>query len=329
MTDSLETKTNKDILKATLQFMSTHSADFGPHAYTLWFHFADQNEAVAEALKPFVVGQRRMTVDEQSDLYWRLIAPPADTGLDEVMMRLTQSLEQVERAVDGSLLGAAGLLDELEQFSSSLSEDERALFGNRLDRLKSASHEVQYLLGKSSSLLSDSMNELPEFCIAPEALSVKRAGTVVDFATILSGLHRLCDVQTKTSRASGLLIEIDRIATIAEELNPVATTALIDEVARRIAALLSGDGDVGHYEDQKILVLLASTSLSSAEALAARIVEDFSAAPMVAGAVKRTISVSVGAVAVTEDDIPEGVLGRLNRAVQRVAMRGGCGFETA
>ena len=321
-------ETAKETLKATLQFMSSHAADFSPEGYSLWFQFADGDKSIADHLSPFVVEKRRMSTTEQADYYRRLLMPGFDAEQDEVMARLGSALGRVEESVEGSLSGAAGLLTELEQFSASLSEEERAAFGERIDRLKSASHEVQYLLGRSASLLSDSIEEMPEFCIGDGGVEVTLPGCIVDFATVLSGLHRLCDQLTDRRASCTIIVEIDRLAVIRDDLSEVDSTALIKGVATRIAGIAGAACVVGHYEDDRILMLLEDTRTDEAEQIAGRIVDAFDGDPVAFGAdLTLAVSLSIGITQLTEDDIPEAIVGRLNRAVQRVAMRGGSGIE--
>lgn len=323
-------ESGKETLRATIQFMSSHAADFSPVSYGLWFQFADGDKAISEALSPYVIEKRRMTLPEQLACHEKFIAQRHNSGQDEVMARLAAALSTVEASVEGSLKGATGLLEELEQFSASLSDDERNAMGERLDRLKASSHEVQYLLGRSASLIAGSLDDVPEFCLSAEGVAVSLPTCVVDFATILSGLHRLCDQYKGRNPGSIALIEIDRFAMIRNGLPGLGCQQLVEAVARRVAQLAGENGSVGHYEDDRILVLLENTRLHAAESTAADITDAFEDEPVSFGASQMLqVHLSIGVSEQTLDDIPEAIVGRLNRAVQRVAMRGGAGFETA
>ena len=256
MTEAVSTESGKETLRATIQFMSSFAADYSPQSYGLWFQFADGDEKVAELLSPYVVSKRRMTLSEQTACHEQLAVSREDNAQDEVMLRLSSALSRVEESVDGSLKGAAGLLEELEKFSASLSDDERVAIGERLDRLKASGHEIQYLLGRSASLISGSLEDVPEFCLSGQETDVGLPSCVVDFATILSGLHRLCDQFKGRNPGSIALIEIDRFAMIRNGLPGLGCRQLVEAVAKRVAQVAGTVGSVGHYEDDRILVLL-------------------------------------------------------------------------
>lgn len=324
----------KLVSKAAIILMSGHAPDFGMESCALWFSYAGGEATVVAALKPYVDDGRRMTDAERDDHYLQLLAPDSDTREAAVLSHVNESIERIEKTVDLSRDSAVELLEQLEQFTTSLTEPERLQFGERLNDLTATGHALQFQLGKSGTLLADTKVELPEFCIELDAEDVPDAepkiavGTVVSCTTILSGLHHLCSRDTKGRQAGSLLVEIDALARIAKVLTPSKLTDFVDDVARRVAGVIGDAGDVGHYEDRRILVLIEPNGSQSAEALAEACVEIFVDRPVGNSLdVPRQISVSVGVTSLTEEDIPEAVIGRLSRAVQRVAMRGGNNAE--
>ena len=81
-------------------------------------------------------------------------------------------------------------------------------------------------------------------------------------------------------------------------------------------------------EDDRILILLEQARIDQAGQIASQVADDFDGAPVAFGSDQTlSVSLSVGVTQLTADDIPEAIVGRLNRAVQRVAMRGGSGVE--
>lgn len=308
-----------------MHLMGSHAPDYCPESYALWFSYVLGDEDARATLEPFVAEGRRMTASDRDTCYQSLFVGDDDaSGQDEVMRRLGAAVEQIERSVNGSLESAASLLDQLEQFSSSLSEEERSQFGEKVAALVTQGHEIQFMLGKSSGLLADSKDSMPEFSFDLEAPAPVSTGSVMSLTTILSGLHRLCGRQKKTSRSGALLVEIDGMVRITRDLPPSACNALVDEMARRILSISRPGFDIGRYEDNRLLLLVESASVSELEELADQVAEVFRDNPLEFGEnLTRQITVSVGATTLTMEDFPEAVVGRLSRAVQRIAMKGG------
>ncbi|MGH1358903.1 MAG: hypothetical protein ACRBC3_09085 [Burkholderiaceae bacterium] len=308
-----------------MMLMNSHATDYCPESYALWFSYALGDENAVSELEPYISAGRRMTAAERDASYKSMFDVEGEAGQDEVMRRLSAAVDQIERSVNGSMDSAASLLDQLEQFSSSLSEQERAQFGERVSSLMDKGHEIQFMLGKSSGLLANSKDDLPEVSFELGA-QIDRSSTaaVMSLATILSGLHRLCSRQSKSSRSGALLVEIDGMVRVTRDLPPSACNALVDEMARRIISIARPDFDIGRYEDQRLLLLVDSASVGELESLADEITDLFREKPIEFGEDQtRQLTVSVGATSLTMEDFPEAVVGRLSRAVQRVAMSGG------
>ncbi|MEZ5659949.1 MAG: hypothetical protein R3E83_15855 [Burkholderiaceae bacterium] len=143
---------------------------------------------------------------------------------------------------------------------------------------------------------------------------------------ILGALHERCS-RGPAGSASALLVSVDGLAPLGRERGQTIATRVRDEAYTRVAARVRNATAAGLIDEEMLLVLFedrpAQEAADSFEALR----DD--AGRIQLGESRFAVGFSAAVTEIREDDLPEAIVGRLCRALQRVMMGGGAAIEHA
>lgn len=144
---------------------------------------------------------------------------------------------------------------------------------------------------------------------------------LVDRRSILATLHNRCARLRTGDRVSVAMVSVDGLAPLTREQGPHTAARVQDEAFTRISRLASASGCAGVLDEEMLLMVLdgwdadaSATALDDLRAQAGRIR---------LGTRAFAVSFSAAVTPMAVDDLPEAIVGRLSRAVQRVMMGGG------
>ncbi len=144
---------------------------------------------------------------------------------------------------------------------------------------------------------------------------------ITDRRGILAALHERCAVSPANAVGSALLISVDGQAPMAREHGQPMANRVREEAYARVATGLAPSCEAGLLDEEVLLVLLEGLApQAAADAMDAIRVD---AGRIVLGARRFPVSYSAAVTGIRADDLPEAIVGRLSRALQRVMMGGG------
>ena len=142
-----------------------------------------------------------------------------------------------------------------------------------------------------------------------------------DRRSILTALHQRCANPMPGSAASALLVSVDGLPPLAREHGVPMANRVREEAYARITCCLAGAFEAGLLDEDLLLLLLegsdARTAARSMDAIRGE------AGRVTLGERSFPVTYSAAVTAVRSDDLPEAIVGRLCRALQRVMMSGG------
>ncbi|MEZ5653070.1 MAG: hypothetical protein R3E87_21255 [Burkholderiaceae bacterium] len=161
---------------------------------------------------------------------------------------------------------------------------------------------------------------------APPAEPVA-ALTIVDRRGILGALHHLCASSRSAGQGCALMVTVDGLVPLARERGTQVADRVRDEAYTRVSARMADASAAGLIDDEMLLMLFddAEPERAVAHFMGGR--ED--AGRIRLGDQRFAVGFSAAVTEIRRDDLPEAIVGRLCRALQRVMMSGSDQVEQA
>ena len=308
-------------LRIVLPLLSKHGSDFGPASYALWFgYIAAKRPALVSELEPFVAAGSRLSLEQTATLYRRHFLDVEATTVENVSLAFVELLTQVASSTISVQATTSRTQELLEALPAAVA----------LESGHAVSHEIaehSRIIAASLLTFGQQLNRAQAQVDAlRDELQYVRQEARIDALTSLQNRRSFDEAlleKTDQAAATGtpltlIMIDVDHFKRFNDDLGHVMGDRALRAVATTIQQNVKGKDFAARFGGEEFVVLMADTSLESAQRVAENLrqaIERICIRKTATGETMRTITVSCGVALLQSDDAPIDLVDRADGAL--------------
>lgn len=320
----LNVDTAAEYLRLVIPLMSRHKVPATPHNYAVWYTYVSGDHPALKAeIDTLIAENRPFTPALNAQLYRQFVSEMDLDNIERVRTDLSSIIQEVGSSLSSASNDAGAFEGTLKEFAEGVSSKDD--LGEIRKLLETLVDETRAMRQTTNSLQTNFEARSCEVEELREQLQQERTRALTDPLTGLYNRFALMDkLQAASAEISNdeplsiIMLDIDRFKSINDEHGHLIGDRVIRFVAQILQRNVKGQDTAARFGGEEFTVLLPSTPLAGAEAVADTIRKAVSKAQLVRADTKQPIgqiTISAGVATFNADEDIETFIERADRAL--------------
>lgn len=326
-------ETVQETAEQTFDFIKSKGYSPTPKCYALWFaYFSKADPEIERVLAPVVAGAQELTAQGIHDLYSQFFEADMDTEtLRQTGAMIEASVAKVVERMNAINDSAAHYGERMHDFSGQL---QHKISQEELEKIVGAVvNETSKMQERNEEIVGDIKESSKEIAELRQNLENVRREAHTDALTGIANRRSfdkrlntvLADARANGEPVSLLMIDIDHFKHFNDNFGHQLGDKVLQLVARILKTQVKGRDTVARFGGEEFAVILPTTRLPGAAALAEQIREAVATRRIVqkrTGEDFGTITLSIGAACLHSDESGQSLIARADESLY-LAKKGG------
>lgn len=325
MSDDVQPKADgKELVRRILPLMSQHTDDFRPKSYALWYAYTTgSNPELSRHIDQQIGRGARLSSDVTFELYDRYLIEQAESRLGRAQGDLLDALARTREQMDSADSETSRFQQSLDGFGEVLgTSSDLAALAREVSSMAGETSRASRAIGQLLAQVRESQAEVARLSLeltrAKDQANTDPLTGLANRGAFDNALRRMCE-RRGDAPLSLIMLDIDHFKRINDTYGHPFGDVVIRSVAAAIHGYARGRDVAARYGGEEFAVLMVDTSEQAAAEVAERIRDQIERSRIrdAEGRVAGAVTISAGVAQHLDREVPEGLLGRSDRALYR------------